>query len=184
MDKYSDLYMQTHCIDVFFRHKGIPVHVLTRGCRIPETLNDLKRNRTLQERTELSVRENLSFRNVLDLDVKNNFGIADRIIVNEDYWAQLVENSKAVLREHYHKEYEEEVQDLLPSLNEFANHFAIYASLGFYSYICDDVHEDGTATYVLIAHPRAIAPTEMDLPEFDIDNIPSDIISMPDTFRM
>ena len=57
MAKYSEKYMQAHCIDMFFRCNGKSIHVLTDGCGMPVQLNVMERNRAIQQRMAISVRE-------------------------------------------------------------------------------------------------------------------------------
>ena len=57
MARYDLNYMRDHCIDLYFRYRGMPFHVLTYGTMIPPTLNDVDVNRALQHQTAVSMAE-------------------------------------------------------------------------------------------------------------------------------
>lgn len=49
MDHYTKKYLESHCVDLYFRCGDMPIHILTYSNDIPEELKDVVRNRKLQQ---------------------------------------------------------------------------------------------------------------------------------------
>lgn len=150
MDKYSKKYMENHCIDVFFNCEGYPIHVLTAGSIIPDGLNDILRNRTLQE------------------EVERNESTPVPVLTNDAYIQSVIEKHNKVVEGLRQKEQLKGGNVVLqtPSSEQIASRFHLYASEGFYSYDCSEVKEDGTAVYKLIAYPDRLRQVNFNLPDF------------------
>ena len=152
MEKYSIKYMETHCIDVFFACGQYPIHILTAGSIIPDALNDILRNRTLQE------------------EVERNVGASGPASpsTNSAYIQSLINKHLSVLEECRGIKQFQGINkiDLEPDANQIPAHFLAYAKLGFYSYDCSEVKDDGTAVYRLMAWPDKTFQLNYDLPQF------------------
>ena len=141
MTKYTSRYIKTHCIDVFFRYDGFPIHILTDGSPIPSILNDVERNRKIQR----------AVTGLANWDDMNE----DGVFVNQKYLDKIrnkLENGDNLERQVL-------LQLFLP-----------IARLGFYSYACMEIDERGTGTYILVASPNPgtkLHMMELDLPIFN-----------------
>ena len=159
MEKYSVLYMETHCIDVFFAYGEYPVHLLTAGSIIPDALNDILRNRSLQEETS-----------------RNETGTTSlEISTNDAYVQELIERHRSAIGEDRRLA---QFQGNNPNLNiyfpeptpeQITAHFRFYAGQGFYSYDCSELKKNGTAVYRLVAWPKKMHHVVYDLPQFSLD---------------
>lgn len=160
MERYSEKYMETHCIDVFFKCGKYPVHVLTSGSILPEGLNDILRNRTLQEMAELN-------------GSRGNGQDGSNVSLNMQYIQTLVDRHNGLVRELAQENQNTGFDELSvsSSVDQIVEHFSFYARQGFYSYDCETVNEDGTAVYILMAWPDMLRQVDFDLPEF----IPNDL---------
>ena len=145
MTKYRGGYIETHCIDLFFDYKGLPIHILTNGNTLPDSLNNKELNRKIQR--------------VVTAKANWNDQSEDGIIVNETY-VDFV--SGAVEKEHS------------PSRSTILRLFVPIAKLGFYSYVCIEMKEQ-KSHYMLVARPsEQIGKQELQerLPIFDaVSNI-------------
>ena len=153
MDKYSVKYMETHCIDVFFACGPYPIHILTACSIIPDALNDILRNRTLQEEIE-----------------RNEGGAAvSAISSNGDYIKSLIEKHRSVIAEYRQKLQSNELIEYFPNpdVEQIISHFRYYANQGFYSYDCCEVKDEGTAVYRLMAWPDKTLQLNYNLPQFE-----------------
>lgn len=144
--------METHCIDVFFACGQYPIHILTAGSKIPDALNDILRNRTLQEEIE-----------------RNEGGAAPVATSTNTSYIRSLRNKHYTVIEEYQKisqfqgynEFDLQLED-----NQISAHFLVYARQGFYSYDCSEIKEDGTAVYKLMAWPEQVQQLNYDLPQF------------------
>lgn len=144
MAQYSSGYLQSHCVDVFFRLRGKAVHVLTDGCGIPEALNDLEKNRKLQQQCAIG-----------GTQVE---GRISEVTINHSYLELLRRDARE-------NEYE------LPAEHDLLAMFAAMAALGFYTYDCI-VSDEHSAEFRLVAKPLNGNRVEMDLPNYDrVDRI-------------
>lgn len=150
MDKYSKKYMENHCIDVFFTYGNYPIHVLTAGSIIPDGLNDILRNRTLQE------------------EVERNESNPVPVLTNDAYIQSVIEKHNKVVEGLRQKEQLKGGNVVLqtPSPEQIALRFRYYAGKGFCSYDCSEVKEDGTAVYKLVAYPDRLQQVKFNLPDF------------------
>ena len=150
MDKYSKKYMENHCIDVFFNYGVYPIHILTAGSIIPDGLNDILRNRTLQE------------------EVERNESNPVPVSTNDAYIQSVIEkHNKAVEGLRQTEQFKDgNTVFHTPSHEQIASRFRFYASRGFYSYDCSEVKEDGTAVYKLVANPDRLQQVNFNLPDF------------------
>jgi len=145
--------METHCIDVFFSDGQFPIHILTAGSILPDELNDILRNRTLQEETEryegsvanLSCSTNSAFVKTL---LDRHGSIIDAF--------RKTHQAQGIIEEYYPQ----------PTAEQISSRFLHYAKLGFYSYDCYEVNEDGTAIYRLMAWPNQIQQLSYQLPHY------------------
>lgn len=141
MSRYRPSYVQSHCIDVFFRYGRTPIHVLTDGNVFPVDLDDLERNRGIQR--EIALRESVG--DVLD----NN------IYLNPDY--------SQPFEEKYHVPQQE-----WSGLETHLELFITMAKLGFHSYDCVEMDGNGRGKYVLVARPKIRAANMyFNIPEFN-----------------
>ena len=149
MEKYSKKYMENHCIDLFFICGIYPIHVLTAGSIIPDGLNDIFRNRTLQENVE-----------------KDNANMP--VLIDDAYINSVIEKHYNVVEGFLHAEQlkGDDAVFQAPSLKQIASRFLFYARKGFYSYDCSELKEDGTAEYKLVAWPEKGSIPKFNLPEF------------------
>jgi len=177
MEKYSILYMETHCIDVFFAFGEYPIHLLTAGSMIPDALNDILRNRTLQEEIE-----------------RNESGSTSlEISTNDAYIGDLITRHYSTIEEYRRLA---QFQGNDPNLNlyfpepvrdQITAHFRYYANQGFYSYDCSEVKENGTAVYRMIAWPKKMRPVPYDLPQYTPVNFnasSNDTYPLPDHIEL
>lgn len=150
MDKYSKKYMENHCIDVFFNCEGYPIHVLTAGSIIPDGLNDILRNRTLQE------------------EVERNESNPVPVSTNDAYIQSVIKQHNKAVEGLRQMEQFKGGNDILktPSPEQIASRFRCYARRGFYSYDCSEVNEDGTAVYKIVAYPDRLQQVKFNLPDF------------------
>ncbi len=156
MAEYDLNYMLEHCIDVFFRYDGRPMHVLTYGTAIPAVLNDVERNRTLQHIVAVGIDE-------LRNDVAVN--------IEQVYVTTVQEESVLALGEQARDE------RLVPDEETIVQMSKTVARLGFYSYDCIEELEDRSGIYRLVAYPEhGMANIEYErLPDFNgIDVIERD----------
>lgn len=152
MDKYSKKYLENHCIDVFFTCGDFPIHVLTAGSIIPDELNDILRNRTLQEEVERDEGANAPV----------------QVSTNDAYIQSVIEKHNTVV-EGFRQIGQFKGGNAVfhtPSPEQIASRFRFYASRGFYSYDCSEVNEDGTAVYKLVAYPDRLQQVKFNLPDF------------------
>ena len=141
MIKYTDSYMREHCIDVFFSVSGVHIHVLTGGSLLPPALNDIQRNRTLQETIE---RKLVQYRETAPEiapettpETADNLIARNSVIINYDYWYQIQNQVRETLRTYRFLDYSDnDLSQIIPSFEDFNGHFARYALLGFHSYNC------------------------------------------------
>lgn len=109
MDVYSNKYLKDHCVDVFFRYKSIPIHILTDGTLLPPSINKKSTNRKLQQ---------IFSKHINECTKKN-------AVVYEKYKQKVTEEIKSY--------------DLpFPNEQEY-DYFSIYrdyANIGFYSFAC------------------------------------------------
>lgn len=147
MAEYDRAYMQEHCIDVFFRHGDRPFHVLTYGTIIPETLNNVERNRSLQHYVSIDLEET---RNIGDIHIEQDY-------VTEVRNASIQASGELARNEQ-----------LVPDEETIVQMFKPNAELGFYSYDCIEELEEGRGLYRLVAYPSEIITPQMygALPEF------------------
>ena len=184
MKKYIDLYMEEHCIDVFFSFVGFPIHILTSGNILPPSLNDLNSNRTLQETTEHVILQYAytDWKSVYHSDFQNS------VIINYDYCNQVQNQVGDVLRTYHSLNLSDnDLSHLIPSMDDFIEHFVLYALLGFHSYNCSEIHENGTATYRKVATPiknKSNSYFGFVLPEYTIYGVSPNVKEMPDMFVM
>lgn len=155
MERYSEKYMETHCIDVFFKCGKYPVHVLTSGSILPEGLNDILRNRTLQGMAELN----------------GNRGSGQEesnVSLNTQYIQTMIDRHDSLVRELARENQNIRFDELpvSPSVDQIVGYFSFYARQGFYSYDCEAVNEDGTASYRLMAWPDNALHVDLELPNF------------------
>lgn len=160
MDKYSKKYMENHCIDVFFNYGVYPIHILTAGSIIPDGLNDILRNRTLQE------------------EVERNESNPVPVSTNDAYIQSVIEKHNKVVEDlRQTKQFKRDnAVSQTPSPEQIASRFRFYAGKGFYSYDCSEVKKDGTAVYKLVACPDRLQQVKFNLPDFQ----PSVIIKSAD----
>ena len=156
MDKYSIKYMENHCIDVFFACGQFPIHVLTSGSILPDALNDIVRNRTLQEEVERN----------------ENGGTSSEVTTNTAYIQALIDRHRSVIEKYREKAQFAGPNAEFPNPNpeQISSHFQYYASLGFYSYDCSEIKGDGTAVYRLMAWPNKTREVPFELPQFSPAN--------------
>lgn len=192
MVKYTDSYMREHCIDVFFSVSGVHIHVLTGGSLLPPALNDIQRNRTLQETIE---RKLVQYRETAPEiapettpETADNLIARNSVIINYDYWHQVQNQVRETLRTYRFLDFSDnDLSQIIPSFEDFNGHFARYALLGFHSYNCYEVHEDGTATYRKVAGPIKNGIhilSDLDLPEHSIEGMSANAAEMPEMFVM
>lgn len=124
--------MRDHCIDLYFRYRGMPFHVLTYGTMIPLTLNDVEVNRTLQHQTAVSMEER-----------QGDF-IAN---IEEGYVQAVREGAYQAIGENDNSE------RWMPARRRILQMFEPMAKLGFYSYDCVQELEQGRGLYRLVAYP-------------------------------
>ncbi len=164
--------MENHCIDVFFSYGQYPVHVLTAGSIIPDELNDILRNRTLQEETE---RNN---------DRANQVALS----TNSNYIQSLLERHRTVVEESGHQGTSNDNDELcpIPTAEQISSHFRFYAGQGFYSYDCAEVKADGTAVYRLMAWPNQKHQLHLSLPQFKPEGFreSNEVPPLPEYFEM
>ena len=159
--------MENHCIDVFFACGDYPIHVLTAGSIIPDELNDIFQNRTLQEKTE-----------------HNEGGKTDvDFTANSEYIQSLIRKNQVFIENSHQTQWG--VIDV-PSEEQVLSHFRFYASQGFYSCDCSEVKEDGTAVYRLMAWPNQLQPLNYQLPQFTPREFSkgNNEFPLPETFLM
>lgn len=184
MDRYTDLYMDTHCIDVFFTVDGLPIHVLTNGSKIPDVLNDIERNRSLQEKTEQLINARWQINRFDIFDLAEKMSESNDVTVNLEYCMRIQEQVSDSVKKRFSNQSEVSESDLyecIPFAEDIFGHYYLYASIGFYSYICDETHEDGTSTYILLASPHGGTRPAIELPNYHIEIKQGDI---PISFRM
>lgn len=162
MEKYSKKYMENHCIDVFFNYGVYPIHVLTAGSIIPDELNDILRNRTLQEEVERN----------------EGGGTPVQISTDDAYIQSVIEKHNKVVEDlRQTKQFKRDnAVSQTPSPEQIASRFRFYAGKGFYSYDCSEVKKDGNAVYKLVACPDRLQQVKFNLPDFQ----PSVIIKSAD----
>ena len=155
MERYSEKYMETHSIDVFFKCGKCPIHVLTSGSIIPEGLNDILRNRTLQEMAELNGN-------------RRNGQEGPNVSLNTQYIQTLINRHDSLVRELAQENQNIRFDELplSPNVDQIVEHFSFYARQGFYSYDCEAVNEDGTAVYTLMVWPNNAFHMDLELPNF------------------
>lgn len=136
MAQYTPGYLQSHCIDVVFQYQGRAIHVLTDGCGIPEELNDIERNRTLQ-------RLNAIRSNQIE-------GRWNEVSINPQYLDLL--RRDAIAGEYG-----------LPEESDLLAMFAPMASLGYYTYDCI-ASDEHSALFMLVAKPLDGSRIEQNLP--------------------
>ena len=122
-DHYSDKYMKSHCIDVFFRYQDLPIHVLTYGSILPPTLNDLERNRKEQQRQARQIEEQVGQVNIQPEEAFISYMRQDAENVGYEF-----------------------------NRSEVVEWFISYARAGFYTYDCISC-DDSQATFKLVAIP-------------------------------
>ena len=144
--------METHCIDVFFAFRQYPIHIVTAGSIIPDELNDIMRNRTLQEETERN----------------KDSAVSISLSTNKSYIISLLDRHRSIIEECRRITQFQESNESYPQpeANQIPDHFLFYAKRGFYSYDCCKVKEDGTAIYRLMAWPEKTQKMNYDLPQF------------------
>lgn len=147
--------METHCIDVFFKCGRYPIHVLTSGSILPDGLNDILRNRTLQEIVESNGN-------------RGNGQDAVNVSLNAQYIQTLIDRHNSLVLDLAQKNQNAGLDELSisPRIDQIVEHFSFYARQGFYSYDCEYVNEDGTAVYRLMAWPDNMLYVDFKLPEF------------------
>lgn len=140
MARYSKNYMLSHCIDVFFLFNSRPFHFLTDGCIIPEPLNNIVQNRTIQKQTAIASQEITS---------------RDYITINQRYL-------RAIRAEALN------YNDDSPNDDELISMFLPMASIGFYSYDCIESDEH-SATFMLVASPNegVVVSDDFLLPKYE-----------------
>lgn len=168
--------METHCIDVFFKCGKYPIHVLTSGSILPEGLNNILRNRTLQE--------------IVDSNGDRVGGEANapKVSVNTQYARTLIDKHNRLIQELTHKNGNFVFDELpfSPNVDHIMEHFSFYARQGFYSYDCETVNEDGTAVYRLMAWPDNLQHVDFELPCFVPDGFEDNVREnmSPEELRM
>lgn len=150
--------MKNYCIDVFFRYRDIPIHVLTYGSFIPNLLNDLERNRKEQKRQAKLMQENVDMN-----------WIENRVQINNSYISFMT-------------------QQVQKTKNEFSQRdvllwFLPFAALGFYTYDCI-ISNDEKAEFKLVALPKTTTTVIDELLRYDNLRIVSflDNSQIPETF--
>ena len=126
MSKYRTSYIQSHCIELFFRYRGTAIHVMTDGNTFPDDLNNLEVNRDLQRQ--------------LAMRMDSRMFITDNITINPSYEGWLIE--------HLQKEQDDGL-DIYTCLDMFIS----MAKQGFHSYDCVGMDANGKWQYVLVAYP-------------------------------
>ena len=148
MARYDLNYMRGHCIDVYFRYRGMSFHVLTYGTIIPMALNDVDVNRTFQHQTAVSMAE------------WQGDGVAN---IEEGYVQAVRDGVPQAIGVNNNPE------RWLPARSRIIQMFEPMAKLGFYSYDCVQELEKGRGLYRLVAYPgRGIVERQYaDMPEFE-----------------
>ena len=123
MSRYTDSYMRNHCIDVFFRYGQYPIHVLTYGSMIPESLNDKENNREIQHMVAVRQQDN---------------EIQGQVVVNQSYLTRVSYIGAA---------FEQTIDPIITTV-----WFMPFAKMGFYSYDCIYTN-DRMALFQLVARP-------------------------------
>lgn len=124
--------MRDHCIDLYFRYKGKSFHVLTYGTMIPQALNDVEANRTLQH--QMAVR----------IDEWQGDGEAN---IEQGYVKYVREGALSAIGNNDNPE------RWVPNNSRILQMFEPMAKLGFYSYDCIQELENGKGLYRLVAYP-------------------------------
>lgn len=155
--------METHCIDVFFTDGKKPIHIMTAGNTIPDDLNDILRNRTLQEEIE-----------------RNEGGAVNSAFsINDNYIQELVQRHNSVVDEYRQRVQGSNVSCPAPDARQISSHFSYYASQGFYSYDYSELRDDGKAVYRLMAWPEQAQQMKHNLPKFQPQSSANNNTSFP-----
>lgn len=144
-ERYSESYMRNHCIDVFFRYKDIPIHVLTCGNLLPYPLNDLARNRKIQQQQAIRLEQ-----------IEERGGFRNEIRAQESYINYIRHQEQ-----NAHHEYNQE---------DFTSWFLPYAELGYYTYDCIEFN-DVESLFRLVAIPKEMVDDYRELPVYDNLNV-------------
>jgi len=143
MTRYSNKYLLSHCVDLYFKCNNRYVHILTDGSLIPEILNDRGRNRVLQ--SEIALLE------PTEIDI-NAIEVNPVYLHNVCHLSQDMANNK------------QSVYDALQM-------FAPAAQLGFYSYYCVATDNENRGDYIWVARPKEGKVNEailkFEFPEFE-----------------
>lgn len=138
MSKYRKSYIKSHCIDLFFHYGEMAIHAMTDGNVFPDALNNLEKNRGIQREVALRVRPEY-----------NNIIIASAYATSFEERLRITQQERLEIGVHL-------------------NIFFSMAELGFYSYDCVEVDENGRGKYELVARTnRHGMNVDMELPEFD-----------------
>ena len=137
MDNYTQSYLRNHCVDFFFTYNNLPIHVLTDGCLIPNSLCDVLRNRKLQHEIALA---------------SERYVDNQRYDINFDY-IRLIQQSPDN-DDNNSNQYVPTTEDLIES-------HAYMSQLGFFSYACvwNDENEE-SCRFVLVTSPKGEHPNE------------------------
>ncbi|WP_278985249.1 hypothetical protein [Segatella bryantii] len=149
MDNYTESYLRSHCVDLFFRVGKRAIHVQTDGCLIPHSLSDVLGNRRMQH--DLALSYNIDFNN-------------DDYQISYGYISMIQERVAAMGAEY---------QEYIPTVEQLVDSHRIYSCLGFYSYACvwDDENET-RCKLVLVTRPSEPGCRFLDLlPRCDAEDI-------------
>lgn len=145
MAEYDLVYMQEHCIDVYFKYSHKPFHVLTFGTVIPSPLNNVDKNRLLQHQVAVEMEE---------------LRRGNTVVIEQGYVTTVLEDTLVIVREQGLNE------KFLTDEDTILQMFKPAAELGFYSYDCIEELEDGRGLYQLVAYPGE------EIEVSDYDNLP------------
>lgn len=151
MDRYTKKYLESHCVDVFFRCGDKPIHILTFGNDIPEELNNIVTNRKLQQTVVRMHQYRVG-------DYLDN----GSVIINDSYLQTI--NAQFTVYNQSHPEMESQ----MPELSDIVRMFAPNAGIGFYSYDFSKLEND-KAEYVLVASPSQNTRIDQEL----MDRLPN-----------
>ena len=169
MEKYSNKYLRTHCVDFYFSFRNKPFHIVTDGCLVPDFLSSIETNRKLQH----------FFADYYPSDGID--ALEGDCIVNENYLRSIFEMAQERL-EQLNKDTQlndSDVEIFLPSRQDLLASHLYMSALGFYSYSCvwDNVDETD-CHFVLVSEPKSTKEFDniQDLPQCSEDEIAMDDI--------
>lgn len=139
MAKYRESYIHSHCIDLFFSYNGLAIHIMTDGNEIPDSLNDIERNRDIQR--------------IVAIQSENQDVNQEQIIINP-----------SILK--YISSINTDGNEL-PDRELMLGMFLPIAEMGFNSYDCVGIDENGRGKYILVARPANNPAVNIEVPSFD-----------------